>query len=165
MKLDSAVSTSRMDTAGRTCGEESRFDSGGPGAKTDLRHFRHLTVTHTYTHHHAAFCFTSFLPNHWLRPCHRWNYVAMVLWPIVCHFQERSLLSASFVFVQMCTGRGESESACWVGIYTYTHIHTLLWTTLCFKFFFKFLSHRKIVGLNLFWQCRVIKSSKETQKS
>lgn len=127
MTLDSAVSTSRMNAAGRTCGEESRFDSGGPGAKTDLRHFRHLSHTHTYTHHHAAFCFTSFLPNHWLCPCHRWNYVAMVLWPIVCHFQERSLLSASFVFCTNVHGqRGVRISLLSRNLHTHTHFYGLL---------------------------------------
>ena len=35
--------------------------------------------------------------NRWLLPCHRWNYVAMVFWPMKWHFQERSQpLSPSF---------------------------------------------------------------------
>lgn len=37
-----------------------------------------LNTSHLLPPHSVAFCFTSLLQNHWLLPCHRWNYVAMV---------------------------------------------------------------------------------------
>lgn len=75
------------------------------GAKTDPTHFRHLSPSPIPpTAHRAAFCLTSFPQNHWLLPCHRWNYVAMVFWPMEWHFQERSLVSVSPLFrVYKCT--------------------------------------------------------------
>lgn len=95
---------------------ESQFDFRSLGAKTDPTHFRHLGPSPIPPScprrlaHRAAFCFTSFPQNHWLLPCHRWNYVAMVFWPMKWHFQERSLVSVSPLFRVYKCAQAEGSS-------------------------------------------------------